>query len=355
MKKIILTGGGSAGHVIPSLALLPELKDFEVHYVGSRGGMERGLAEAAGLPYYGISSGKLRRYFSLQNFTDTFRVAKGVGDAMKIIKKIKPDLIFSKGGFVVVPVIAAAKLCGVKSVIHESDISPGLANKIVMPFAEKICVSFPETLKYLSPKIREKAVLTGTPIRQSITRGDRLYGFKLAGFEPGGKPVLLITGGSQGAEAINICVREALPQFLEKFRIIHLCGKGNSCGEPQPGYTVIEFSDNMPDILAATDIVISRAGANTIFELLALKKPHLLIPLPKGKSRGDQIQNAESFFKQGFSKILPEEKMNAQTLFSEIVELYNMRESYIEKMNAHKLSDGIAGVINVIKSVIAST
>jgi len=348
MKKIILTGGGTAGHVIPNLALLPALKDagFEVSYIGSRDGIERGLVEAAGLPYHGISSGKLRRYFDVKNFTDIFRVAKGLSDSVKIIKKIKPDIIFSKGGFVVVPVITAARLCGVKSIIHESDITPGLANRLAMPFASKICVSFPETLGFLP---QNKTVLTGTPIRRTLANGDRLYGLKLVGFEPGGKPVLLVTGGSQGAAAINACVREALPSLLEKFRVIHLCGKGHLSGINSPGYVEFEYlTDTMPDILAAAEIVISRAGANTIFEMLALKKPNLLIPLPKGKSRGDQIQNAESFEKQGFSVVLHEEKMNPQKLFSEVLNLYNSRESYKKTMQSHQLTDGVAGVLNVI-------
>ncbi|MCL2198326.1 MAG: undecaprenyldiphospho-muramoylpentapeptide beta-N-acetylglucosaminyltransferase [Defluviitaleaceae bacterium] len=348
MKKIILTGGGTAGHVIPNLALVPALKaeGFEIHYVGSHTGPERDLAEAAGLPFYGISSGKLRRYFDLKNITDIFRVAKGLGDALKLIKKIKPDIIFSKGGFVVVPVLAAARLCGVRTIIHESDITPGLANKLVMPFANKICVSFPETIGFLPQKMRKKAVLTGTPIRQSLSDGDRLYGIKTAGFEIGGKPVLLVTGGSQGATAINACVREALPQLTQKFRIIHLCGKGNLAGIKDENYVEFEYlNDKMADVLAAADVVISRAGANTIFELLALKKPHLLIPLPKGKSRGDQIQNAESFEKQGFARVLSEEKMTAQSLTEAVASLYNDREGYIKTMTAHTVSDGVAGIM----------
>lgn len=320
-----------------------------MYYIGSHEGIERGLVEAAGLPYYSISSGKLRRYFDVKNFTDILRVAKGLGDSMRILRKIKPDIIFSKGGFVVVPVIAAARLCGVKSVIHESDISPGLANRLVLPLAEKICVSFPETLEHLPTKPRKKAVLTGTPIRQALTKGNRFYGLKLTGFEMGGKPVVLVTGGSQGAAAINSCVREALPNLLEKFRVIHLCGKGHLSGLDATGYTEFEYlSDTMPDVLAAADMVISRAGANTIFELLALHKPNLLIPLPKGKSRGDQIQNAESFQNQGFSRVLPEENLTPQTLCTEITALYTTHESFVKTMQAHQLNDGVAGIMNVL-------
>ncbi|MCL2216789.1 MAG: undecaprenyldiphospho-muramoylpentapeptide beta-N-acetylglucosaminyltransferase [Defluviitaleaceae bacterium] len=351
MKKIILTGGGTAGHVIPNLALLPSLRDadFEVHYIGSHDGIERGLVEAAGIPYYGISSGKLRRYFDIKNLTDVFRVAKGVGDSLKIIRRIKPDIVFSKGGFVVVPVIAAAKLCRVKAVIHESDITPGLANRLVMPFAAKVCVSFPETLAFV-PK--GKAVLTGTPIRPNLLEGDRLYGFRHAGFEPGGKPVLLVTGGSQGAAAINACVREALPQLLEKFRVIHLCGRGHLSGIDLPGYAEFEYlSDTMPDVMAAADVVISRAGANTLFELLALKKPNLLIPLPKGISRGDQILNAASFGRQGFSKVLPEGEMTPERLVKDIHDLYDSRGAFLDLVSAHKITDGVKGIMDVLAAV----
>jgi len=353
MKKIILTGGGTAGHVIPNLALLPALRKggFEISYVGGVDGIEGGLAHSAGIPYYGISAGKLRRYFSVKNFTDVFRVAKGLTDAMRIIRKIRPDVVFSKGGFVVVPVLAAARMCGVRTVIHESDITPGLANRLVMPFASKICVSFPETLGFLSPAQQKKAVLTGTPIREAITRGNPSNGLKTAGFSPGGKPVLLVTGGSLGAAAINACVREALPKLLEDFRVIHLCGKGHLSGIKTAGYAEFEYiSDTMPDVLAAADIVVSRAGANTIFELLALKKPNLLVPLSKKQSRGDQILNAASFEAQGFSQVLQEEQLNCETLRAEIRKLYNLRKKFTATMSTHTLADGISGVMAAINT-----
>jgi len=356
MKKIILTGGGTAGHVIPNLALVPSLKaaGFEVFYIGSHAGIERGLVEAEQILYFGISSGKLRRYIDLKNITDMFRIAKGLGDAARVIRKIKPDIIFSKGGFVTVPVIAAARLFKIKSILHESDITPGLANKLSLPFATKICCSFPETLKHVSGG---RGILTGSPIRESLKNGDRAKGLRLAGFLGAVKPVLLITGGSQGATAINACVREALPKLTEKFHVIHLCGKGNLSDEQRKYVDYIEFeylSDAMPDVLAAADIVISRAGANTLFELLALKKPHLLIPLSKGASRGDQILNAESMAKQGFSKILPEEEMTAERLLKDVEDLYNSRNQFKEAMEARNEADGVAEVMKVIISTIQS-
>ncbi|MCL2373024.1 MAG: undecaprenyldiphospho-muramoylpentapeptide beta-N-acetylglucosaminyltransferase [Defluviitaleaceae bacterium] len=350
MKKILLTGGGTAGHVIPNLALLPGLRanGFEVFYVGSHDGIERGLAEAAGLPYFGIASGKLRRYANLKNVTDIFRVMKGFADAASVIRKVRPDVIFSKGGFVTVPVVAAGRTLRVKALLHESDITPGLANRLSAPFATKICCSFPETLKHLPAG---KGVFTGTPIRQSLFEGNRTRGLGLAGFM-GQKPVLLVTGGSQGAAAINACLREALPQLLQQFDVIHLCGRGNLSGIEAVGYAEFEYlNDEMPDVFAAADIVLSRAGANTVFELVALKKPHLLVPLSKGASRGDQILNANSTKKQGFSMLLPEEEMTATRLQSDLQMLYNSRDSFAKKMLENKNSDSTQQIIREILAV----
>ena len=335
----------------PNLALVPALQaeKFEVHYIGSKTGLERELVEVAGIPYHGISAGKLRRYMDVKNITDMFRVIKGFGDAISVIRRVKPDVIFSKGGFVTVPVLAAGRLLRVKSAAHESDITPGLANRLSQPFVNKICVSFPETLTHL-PK--HKAVLTGSPIRRELLQGDRLKGLKLCQWPSGEKPVVLVTGGSQGATAINTCVREALPNLTQKFRVIHLCGKGNLSGLSIPGYAEFEYvSDGLADLFQLADIVVSRAGANTLFELLALRKPNLLIPLTKEASRGDQLLNAESFATQGFSKILPEEKMTPERLLNDIEMLYNEREIYTANMSAHKQGDGVAQVMAVIREL----
>ena len=351
MKKIILTGGGTAGHVAPNLALVPALRaaGYEIYYIGSHKGIERDLVEAAGIPYFGISSGKLRRYRSIKNATDIFRVGKGLFDAMRIIRKLKPDVIFSKGGFVVVPVIAAAKLLRVKSVIHESDMTPGLANRLAMPFATKICVSFPETMAHVPAS---KAVLTGTPIRKQLLKGGAQAGFDFTKLTPGGKPVLLVTGGSQGAAAINACVREALPMLLEHFQIVHLCGKGNLAEIEQTGYAQFEYvNENMANVLAMASVVISRAGANTLFELVALAKPNLLIPLPSTQSRGDQLQNAASFKKQGFSVVLPEEELTAERLVREVAALYEKRDVFSTKMKEQDVTNGVKNVMAVIREV----
>mgnify|MGYP002570600062 CR=1 FL=1 len=351
MKRIILTGGGTAGHVTPNIALLPRLRElqYDIHYIGSYNGIEKELIEQFGIPYHGISTGKLRRYFSAQNFTDPFRVLKGFSEANRLIKQLKPDVIFSKGGFVSVPVVIAGKKNHVPVIIHESDMTPGLANKICMRTAKKICCNFPETVKLLPA---DKAVLTGTPIRRELLNGSRDAGFAFTGLSDD-KPILLMMGGSTGSRAVNAGLRSALPQLLKEFHVIHLCGKGNLDSTlAQPGYIQYEYiSDELKDLFAISDIVLSRAGANAICELLALKKPNILVPLPAAVSRGDQILNANSFKKQGFSYVLEEEKLNADTLMAAVHEVYNNRDSYKKAMATSNQSNGVDIVIKLIKEL----
>ena len=350
MKRIILTGGGTAGHVTPNIALLPRLRElqYDIHYIGSYNGIEKSLIEKQDIPYHGISSGKLRRYFSLQNFTDPFRVLKGFGEANKIIKELKPDVIFSKGGFVSVPVVIAGKRNHVPVIIHESDMTPGLANKISIPSAVKVCCNFPETLKALP---EDKAVLTGSPIRQELMTGDKEKARSFCGFKET-KPVILIVGGSLGAAAVNQAVRKILPKLLKEFQIIHLCGKGklDYSLKGLDGYAQFEYiQDELKDLFALSDIVISRAGANAICELLALRKPNLLIPLSASASRGDQILNARSFERQKFSMVLEEEELTDELLLSSIHKLYDSRESYIEAMNRSSQQSPIETIIGLIE------
>ena len=352
MKKIILTGGGTVGHVTPNIALLPELKakGYDIKYIGTYDGMEKGLIENTGIPYFGISSGKLRRYFSLQNFTDPFRVIKGYFEAKRIIKREAPDVLFSKGGFVSVPVVRAAKKNHIPVIIHESDMTPGLANKLCYSSASRICCNFPETLDYL-PK--DKAVLTGSPIRKELLSGDRLAGLRFTGLS-GKKPVLLIIGGSLGSKHVNDCVRRILPQLLKDFDVIHLCGKGNidESLKGTPGYVQYEYvGPELKDCFALCDVVISRAGANSICELLALKKPNLLIPLPLSASRGDQILNANSFKKQGFSMVMEEEELTDEKLIDAVNTLYKERDKYIKTMENSSSSDAISIISKLIEEV----
>ena len=299
MKKIVMTGGGTAGHVTPNIALMPALKEagYDIEYIGSVNGMEKGLIEAQKIPYHGISSGKLRRYFDWKNFTDPFRVLKGYGQAVSLMKKLKPDVVFSKGGFVSVPVVLAAKHCHVPAIIHESDITPGLANKIAIKGAKKVCCNFPETMKYLPA---DKAVLTGSPIRRELFSGVAENAIKLCNFPDHNKPVILIIGGSLGSKKVNEAVREILPELLKDFYVIHLCGKGNLDNKLAgiTGYAQFEYANaELTDMFALADMAISRAGANSICELLALHKPNILIPLSAAASRGDQVLNAKSFKK----------------------------------------------------------
>ena len=355
MKKLVLTGGGTAGHVTPNIALMPALKEagYEITYIGSKKGMEKGLIEATGTKYYGISSGKLRRYFDWKNFSDPFRVMNGFFEAKRILRKIKPDVIFSKGGFVSVPVVLAAKALHIPAVIHESDMTPGLANRIALRGATTVCCNFPETVETLQGN---RAIWTGTPIRQELFSGDANRGLSFCGFDSANdKPVLLIIGGSQGSVFINNAVRGSLDELLKDFRIIHLCGKGNldESLKNREGYAQYEFiSKELPDLFAAADIIISRAGANAIFELLALKKPNILIPLGLNASRGDQILNARSFEKQGFSKVLEEESVTAELLTDTVRKVYADRDQYILAMEASPSGDSIAKIVNIMNESI---
>lgn len=352
MKKIIMTGGGTAGHVTPNIALMPALKEagFDIEYIGSINGMEKGLIEATGTPYHGISSGKLRRYFDWKNFSDPFRVLKGYGQAVSLMKKIKPDVVFSKGGFVSVPVVLAAKHCHIPAIIHESDITPGLANKIAIKGAKKVCCNFPETMKYLPA---DKAVLTGSPIRRELFSGNAENAVRLCNFKDHSKPVLLIIGGSLGSKIVNEAVRKVLPELLEKFYVIHLCGKGNLDNSLSGtiGYAQFEYaSSELTDMFALADMAISRAGANSICELLALHKPNILIPLSAAASRGDQVLNANSFKKQGFSYVLEEEHLTAESLLRAVEEVYDNKQKYIDAMAQSGQMDSIGTIVDLIKA-----
>ena len=350
MKRIVLTGGGTAGHVTPNIALLPRLKElgYDIHYIGSYDGNERKLIEQYHIPYYGISSGKLRRYFDWKNFSDPFKVLKGYRQARALLKKLNPDVVFSKGGFVSVPVILAAKHRKIPAIIHESDITPGLANKLAIPNACKVCCNFPETLKYLPA---DKAVLTGSPIRKELLSGNRLHGLTYCRFKPD-KPVIMVVGGSSGSQFINEVVRSLLPELLINYQVLHLCGKGNlddSLTGTQ-GYAQFEYANQeLSDLFAAADIVISRAGANAICELLALRKPNILIPLSANASRGDQILNAQSFEKQGYSMVIEEERLNGKVLSDAIRKLFANRSQYIDAMAQSEQLNSVETVAQLIE------
>jgi UDP-N-acetylglucosamine--N-acetylmuramyl-(pentapeptide) pyrophosphoryl-undecaprenol N-acetylglucosamine transferase len=351
MKKIVMTGGGTAGHVTPNIALIPRLKEmgYDISYIGTYNGIERKLIEEIGIPYYGISSGKLRRYFDLQNFTDPFKVIKGFFQAKSLMKKLKPDVVFSKGGFVTVPVVLAAAGRKIPVVIHESDMTPGLANKIALPKASKICCNFPETQAMFS----DRATVTGTPIRSELFSGDKEKAFTSCGFAEK-RPTILVVGGSTGARVINETVWEILDDLLKTYNVIHICGKGNTKADlnGKPGYAQYEYvKEELADMFALADIAISRAGANAICELLALRKPNILIPLSKAASRGDQILNAKSFKKSGYSLVIEEEQLNGEKLLKAVSKVFEDKDKYINAMEKAESSDSIKVITEMIDNL----
>lgn len=353
MKKIVLTGGGTAGHVTPNLALLPKLTElgYEITYMGSLDGIEKKLISDFNIPYYGVPVGKLRRYLDPKNFTDPFKVIKGYNEARKYLKEIKPDVVFSKGGYVSVPIVRAAASLKIPCIIHESDLTPGLANKLCIPKAKKVCCNFPETFDKL-PK--DKAELTGSPVRAELFEGNAETAFEMCGFNKE-KPVIMVIGGSTGSVAINKAVRAALPELLKEFQVVHLCGNGriDNMLLTTEGYKQYEYlKGELKDVMAMCDIVISRAGANAICELLALKKPNLLIPLSKAASRGDQILNATSFEAQGYSLVLQEEDLDEISLVNKVHELYENRETYKTAMEQSSQINAIDKIIALIEDAV---
>ncbi len=356
MKKIVLTGGGTAGHVTPNLALLPHLRaqGFEVVYMGSYEGIEKRLVEDFDVPYYGIATGKFRRYLDPKNFTDPFRVIKGYTEARKYLKEIKPDIVFSKGGFVSVPVVRAAASLKIPCILHESDMTPGLANKLCLKAADKICCNFPETLAML-PK--DKAVLTGSPVREELFTGNKISALNMCGFTAN-KPVVMVIGGSQGAASVNKVVRGALPQLLKDFQVVHLCGKDkmDNLLLNTKGYKQFEYlKSELKDIFAMADVVISRAGANAICELLALNKPNILIPLPSSSSRGDQLLNARSFEAQGFSIVIDEDDLTENLLTEKVQELYCSKQTYMDAMKESPQLSSIPTIMDLINHMMKDT
>ena len=350
MPTIVLTGGGTAGHVTPNIALLPRLRElgYDIHYIGSYSGIEKGLIEAQGIPYYGIDTGKLRRYRDIKNLTDPGHVIHGYTEARRLLKKIKPDIIFSKGGYVAVPVVMAGARYRIPTIIHESDLTPGLANRLCFNAASRICCNFPETMKYLP---EGKRVLTGCPIRAELMDGDAEQARRSLGFD-NKKPVVMIIGGSLGSVAVNTLVRKALPKLLKKYQVLHICGRGNvdETLKDTKGYRQFAYvTDELKDFFALADVVVSRAGANVICEILALHKPNILIPLGGSASRGDQVLNAKSFRRQGFSEVLMEDTVTESILCDTIDEVYEDRADWAFRMEASQLDTGVSNIIHLIK------
>ena len=346
-KLIFMAGGGTAGHINPNLALVEPLQKvgYRVEYMGQKNEMEYPLVTAAGLPFHEVASGRLHRSLNPDTLLTPFRIVKA-------IRKEKPALIFCKGGFACVPVAIAGKLTGTKVILHESDLTPGLANKLCAPFASKICVTFEQTLQHL-PK--EKTVFTGTPIRASLKNGSREKGFELTGLDPAGKPVLMVVGGSQGAGALNDVIGDNLEALLADYQIVHLYGGEASGYVPKEakGYFALGYAkEEMADLFAMTDLVLSRAGANAINEFLLLQLPSILVPLPLTVSRGDQILNAQHFEEKGFSYVLPQEKLDLQSLQSALTHVQEHRSEYLSAMGASAAKNGTTEVLKVILETI---
>jgi UDP-N-acetylglucosamine--N-acetylmuramyl-(pentapeptide) pyrophosphoryl-undecaprenol N-acetylglucosamine transferase len=350
-QRIVFTGGGTAGHVTPNVALIEvfQREGWGIDYIGSIDGVERGMIAEINIPYHPIRCGKLRRYFSWKNFLDPINLLMGIMQAFFLLRKIKPNVVFSKGGFVALPVVIGAWLNRIPVVAHESDMSPGLANRLSFPFVDTICVTFDEGKKYF--KRQDKVIVTGTPIREELMHGNASKGLALCGFNEE-KPVLLVIGGSQGARVINQCVRERLDHLCQNFQIIHLCGKGkvDHSLKDKRGYCQFEYAnEELADLFAASSTVISRAGANSLYEILALKKPHVLIPLSLQSSRGDQIQNAAYFQQQGISIVINESGLTPVTLFAAIEAVMINHEAIIEKMEALQIKSATVMIVAILK------
>jgi UDP-N-acetylglucosamine--N-acetylmuramyl-(pentapeptide) pyrophosphoryl-undecaprenol N-acetylglucosamine transferase len=347
--KIVFTGGGSAGHVTPNVALIDAIHQeaWQVDYIGSKNSVEESMLKGS-VPFYTISSGKLRRYFSWQNFLEPFRILFGIGQSYYLLRKLKADVVFSKGGFVAFPVVLGAWLNRIPIIAHESDLSPGLANRLSLPFVNKICVSFAAAKEHF--KHQERVEVTGTPIRSQLFLGSPTRGLARCHFKEE-KPCLLVMGGSQGANSLNAIIRQSLNELTRTFQIIHLCGKGKMDNSLiQAGYCQFDYAnEELPDLLAAADLVISRAGANTLFELLALQKPHVLIPLPLKASRGDQIQNAFYFNQLGISTVLNDDTLTSSALICAIYKTYQRRDDIISKIKALNIESATAKIVTLIK------
>lgn len=350
----MFTGGGSAGHVTPNIALIERFlqSDWDIHYIGSVSGIERDIISPLGVPYYPISTGKLRRYLTWQHLLVPFQVAKGIWQSFRICKKLKPNVIFSKGGFVSLPVVIGAWLNRIPIIIHEADITPGLANKLSAPFAKHICITNDLAKKYY--KNQDKIIVTGIPVRMDLFNGNKDKGLALCGFNKE-KPMILVFGGSLGSASLNQCIRDLLPKLSPHYQVAHICGKNKIDNKlKRPDYCQFEYvNEQMPDLFAAADLVISRAGANSIYELLSLKKPHILIPLPTTASRGDQIDNAKYYQERDLSHVIFEEDLTEEKLLGEIDSIFAQRESIIELLTRYPLPDSISLIENRINTIIA--
>ena len=361
-KHIVFTGGGTAGHVTPNIALIEALLlennqtenssakniTWQIDYIGSEQGVEKKLIAELNIPYHGIKSGKFRRYFSWQNFLDPFFVLYGIVQAFFLLRRLQTDLVFSKGGFVAFPVVFAAWLNRIPVIAHESDLTPGLANRLCFPFVKKICITFAAGKSFF--KNPTKVIVTGTPIRKALFNGDRTRGLALCHFSAD-KPCVLVIGGSLGAGVINQTIRAALPILTRSFQVIHICGKGKMDASlmNQPDYCQFEYvGDELANLFAASDLVISRSGANSVYEILALQKPHVFIPLSAKVSRGDQIHNARYCEKQGVSVVVQEENLTEKTLLQAVQQVQDKQIEIMTNIKKLNIESATAKIVSLL-------
>lgn len=357
MARILFTGGGTAGHVTPNIALIEALalKGWDCCYIGSRRGIERALISPLNIAYYPIHSGKLRRYFSWQNFIDPLFILLGIIQSLWLCLRLKPNIVFSKGGFVAVPVVFAAWLCRIPVISHESDITPGLANKLCLPFSRLLCVNFKETERYLPRSVQKDQVrVTGSPLRAGLRNTDAGQGRRFLGFDDQ-RPILLVVGGSLGARAINEAIWQNLTQLTEHYQVAHMVGAGNRNAELESErYRQFEYlGEEYGHVLAAADLVVSRAGANSLFELLTYRKPHLLVPLTAAASRGDQLVNARIMAEAGMSLVIQEDALSPESLLASL-ELLQDKTRWVSAMATFPNSDAVSQIVELIEQTARS-
>ena len=339
-KKIVFTGGGTAGHVTLNLALIPWFikEGWQVSYIGSHTGIEKELVSRyPEVKYYSVSTGKLRRYFSWQNILDMAKIPLGCLQACYLIHKLNPDIIFSKGGFVSFPVVVGGFVNRKKIFMHESDITPGLANKMSLPFVDTFFTTFPETIK--SVKAKQKVSCIGPVMTDRLFNGSREEGAKLAGLTSD-KPTVMVIGGSLGAQSLNQAVAQNFSELLKSYQVIHISGKnGFNPALQGKGYAQYEYVDKeLKHFMALADVVISRAGSNAIFELASLQKPMILVPLSAQSSRGEQSLNAQSFKAKGYAEIINDDEISDSTILLPMVKkVYDNRCEYQQKMQENPI------------------
>jgi len=362
---IVFTGGGTGGHVFPGIAVVEKLisgkdgSDFKIIWIGSNSGMEKDILSRYNIRFISIPAGKLRRYFSILNFFDIFKIIGGFFVSFFLLKRLKADLLFSKGGFVTVPPVLAAKILGIPVISHESDLDSGLATRINGRFSGKMLFAYKETLDNWEKRFSKQiALVTGNPVRKEIFEGRKIRGRVLFNI-PEDKKVILVLGGSQGAREVNHLIESILDDLTESFFVIHQMGELLYKKSDKKNYiTASLFKEDFPDILAAADLVISRAGAGTLWENGVTGKPSILIPLGSVSSRGDQIRNADFFEKHGAAIVLKDEKLNSSTLLVEINNLLGNKSVYNELEKNVKLlchTNSAESIVNIIKQEIGYT